>query len=212
MRRALLSALLLVASAPAFAASREVDVELGWQGSSDPAFGLFSTGASLGSVGIRAGWAVHPRVALIAGWQHGTTGVDVGYEYDTTTSGGGIPAGGYQTALYSDTITFGAKADLEVKRWLHPYATVQGAGMRALVRLDDDSTDDENLTQIQRVGITGGAIGAAGVEFPIRLNASMALAPYVELGYGWYAPATFADLGTLQFSGFAGRAGAGLRF
>jgi hypothetical protein len=84
--------------------------------------------------------------------------------------------------------------------------------MRGLARLDDDSNDDENLTQVQRAGLTGGFLAAGGLDVLIRVRGNVYIAPYVEVGYGWMAPLALKDLGTVQFSGFSGRSGVGVRF
>lgn len=207
--------LLCALALPAAAATNELSFEVGWLGTRDPSYDLFADGRTLASVGLRGGYAVHPNVAIIAGWQHASTGATVEvpgvenyaddeeyYEYGTT----------FETALYTDQLSVGSKADVKVFKWLHPYVTAQIVGMRGLARLDDDNNDDENLTQVQRAGLTGGFLGAGGLDFLIKVRGTFAIAPYVELGYGWMAPMAFKDLGTLQFSGFAGRAGVGVRF
>ncbi len=208
--------LLCALALPAAAATHEISVEAGWLGTRDPAFDLFANGRSLGSIGLRGGFAVHPNVAIIAGWQHSTHGASVDVpgaaSYDDEEEDYYDYGGGFQTALYTDQISVGSKADVKVFKWLHPYVTAQVVGMRGLARLDDDNNDDENLTQVQRAGLTGGFLGAGGLDFIIKVRGTFAIAPYVELGYGWMAPMAFEDLGTLQFSGFAGRTGVGVRF
>jgi len=205
--------LLFALAAPALAASNELSFEVGWFGATDPAFDTFANGNSLGSLGLRAGYAVHPNVAIIAGWQHATNGATIGVpdtdDTDTEYYGAGSS---FQTALYTDQISVGSKADVKVFKWLHPYVTAQLVGMRGLARLDDDSNDDENLTQVQRAGLTGGFLAAGGLDFLIRVRGNVYIAPYVELGYGWMAPLALKDLGTVQFSGFSGRSGVGVRF
>ncbi|MDP2304854.1 MAG: hypothetical protein Q8P18_02375 [Pseudomonadota bacterium] len=205
--------LLVTLASPAAASSNELSFEVGWIGANDPAWDLFSSGDSLASVGLRGGFAVHPNVAIIAGWQHATNGATVyfngaGEEDDDYYD----ESGSFRAALYTDQITVGSKADVKVFKWLHPYVTAQVVGMRGLARLDDDSNDDENLTQVQRAGLTGGFLAGGGLDFIIRVRGQVAIAPYVELGYGWLAPMVLPDLGSVQFSGFAGRTGVGVRF
>jgi hypothetical protein len=214
-------ATLLALALPAAAATHEISAEVGWINSSDPAWDFFSEAALHGSYGLRLGYAVHPNVAIIGGWQHAVNGVG--------TSGPGIGAASYSdggddyyydnedafwAALYTDQVTVGAKADFQVLTWLHPYATVQAVGMRGLLRMDDDSQDDENLTQIELAGLTGGVLGAVGLDLPVplRVGSTVAIAPYAEVGYGWLAPMQFEQLGSVQFAGFTGRAGVGVRF
>lgn len=207
--------LLFALAQPALAASHEISFELGWITTEDPAWGYFSSSGAIGSYGIRGGFEVHPNVTIIGGWQHSQTGASVEIsswgddDYDDEDE---YYDGAFQTAMYSDQITLGSKADVKLFKWLHPYVTAQLAGMRGLVRMDDDSGDDENLTQVEKAGVTGGVIGAAGLDFLIRVKGDVYIAPYFELGYGWYAPMVIEDLGSVQFSGFAGRAGVGVRF
>ncbi|MES2640293.1 MAG: hypothetical protein V4850_12440 [Myxococcota bacterium] len=205
-----LLSLLCAAVSPAAAATHEVSFELGWLGANDPAWDTFSAADSLNSFGLRAGFAVHPNVAVIAGWQHATHGADVYSESDGDDYNSQQDS--FQTAMYTDQITVGSKADVKVFKWLHPYVTAQVVGMRGLARLDDDRNDDENLTQIQRAGLTGGFLAGGGLDFLIPVRDNVSIAPYVEVGYGWLAPMAFQDLGTVQFSGFSGRAGVGVRF
>ncbi|MFN7144829.1 MAG: hypothetical protein ACK4YP_13720 [Myxococcota bacterium] len=206
----MLAALLLAFAPSAAAATHEVSFEVGWIGAYDPAWDLFSSGDALPSYGLRLGFAVHDNVALIAGWQHAVHGGSVSvdaygtdeYGYEST----------FRAAMYTDQINVGAKADVKVWSWLHPYVTAQAVGMRGLARLDDDAGDDENLTQVQVAGLTGGFTGAAGLDFLIPVKGRVAIAPYIELGYGWMAPLALRDLGSVQFGGFAGRSGVGVRF
>jgi hypothetical protein len=199
----------------AHAATNEVSFDLGWVGASDPAWDFFSDADTLPSYGVRLGYAVHPNVAVIAGWQHAVNGASVGlpglagssdYEYDDYDDGH------VTAAMYSDQILLGAKGDVKIWSWLHPYATVQAVGMRGLVRMDDDPGDDENLTQVQVAGVTGGVEGALGLDFLIPVKGRWKIGLYTELGYGWLAPMRLEDLGSVQFAGFAGRAGVGVRF
>jgi hypothetical protein len=205
--------LLCALAAPALASSNEISFEVGWLGATDPAFDTFSNGNTLGSLGLRAGYAVHPNVAIIAGWQHATNGATVDVPGTENTDADYYGSGtSFQTALYTDQISVGSKADVKVWKWLHPYVTAQVVGMRGLARLDDDSGDDENLTQVQRAGLTGGFLAGGGLDFLIRVRGDVYIAPYVEVGYGWMAPLALKDLGTVQFSGFSGRSGVGVRF
>jgi hypothetical protein len=198
---------------PAAAATDEISLDVGWLGTADPAFDIFG-GGTLTSVGLRGGIRVHPNVELVLGWQHAANGgevglgaADAGYDDDEYVSGGSFSA-----ALLTDQVSVGSKADVKVWSWLHPYVTVQLVGMRGIGRLDDDANDDENLTQVQRVGFTGGAMGALGLDFPIHVKGRVGIAPYLEMGYGWLAPLRLHELGDVQFAGFTGNTGVGVRF
>lgn len=201
--------LLLATSLPAVASSNELSFEIGWIGANDPAWDLYSSGDTLTSLGLRAGYAIHPNVAIIAGWQHAVHGSTV---YASSADSDGYSETAFRAAMYTDQITVGSKADVKVFKWLHPYVTAQIVGMRGLTRLDDDASDDENLSQVQRAGLTGGFVASGGLDFIIKVRGKVAIAPYVEFGYGWLAPMVLKDLGSIQFSGFAGRTGVGVRF
>jgi hypothetical protein len=208
--------LLLALALPASAASHEINFEAGWLNSSDTAWNRFSTSDMYGTYGLRVGVAFHPRIAAIAGWQHGVSGVTIytgdfeSEEYYEEGEEGGV----ISTGFYGDQFTLGLKGDVELAKWLHPYATVQAVGLRAIARLDDDQSDDENPGQVQRSGFTGGGLVSLGVDFPIGLGKAntIAIAPYTELGYGLLAPLKLAELGSVQMRGFTGRVGVGLRF
>jgi serine/threonine-protein kinase len=77
---------------------------------------------------------------------------------------------------------------------------------------ESDASDDENVTQVQRGGVTGGFAATAGLDFPIHIGDTFAISPYAEFGYGWLAPMAFKDVGSVKFDGFTGRAGVALKF
>lgn len=197
---------LLLALGSASAATNEIDLEAGWFGSSDAGWDLFSEADLYGTWGFRLGYAVHPRIAIIGGAQFGKTGQTVeSYSTEDRST--------FYTGFYGDTFTLGAKGDVQVASWLHPYVTVQGVGLRGLARFDDDRAHDDNASQVQVAGFTGGVLGTVGLDFPIALGHSgFAVSPYTEFGYGWTAPLALGDVGSVQLSGFTGRAGVGLRF
>ena len=157
---------------------------------------------------------MHDRVAIIAGWQHSQTGGDIStgsdesyYYYD------GGSSSRFRAAYIGDLISVGAKADLRVNDYFYPYLTAQGAIQLGTVRLDDNADNDQNLGQVQQSGATGGFLAALGAEVPVQLGTSgIAVAPYLELGYGWFAPMGLEELGSLKLGGFSGRTGFGVRF
>lgn len=206
-----------VALAPAAeAAEREVALELGSFGAPDEDFDLFSHGDALPTRGLRVGWPVHERVAVIAGWHHGARGLRVyplgdeyDYEYDDDYS---ADNNAFVAAFYGDQFTLGAKADWALVRWLLPYATVQAVGYRGLVRLDDDLQHDDNPNQVQRSAFAPGAMATAGLDVRVPFGETFAAATYLELGYGYVLPLDFADLGEIDMRGFVLRWGVGARF
>lgn len=199
----------------ALAATNEVDLEVGWLGTGDTSFNRVSDSDLLPTYGLRVGLKVHDRIAVIGGWQHGQTGVTVSsggdesyYYYDG--DGGGSS---FRSAFYGDLLTVGAKGDVRVNDYFYPYLTAQGAIQLGTVRIDDDPDNDQNLGQLKQSGATGGFVAAVGAEVPVQLGQSgIALAPYLELGYGWLAPMGLSSLGSLRMGGFTGRTGFGVRF
>ncbi len=222
-------ALLIALSLPASASTREVGLELGWVGTNDPRWDLLGGDGVLASWGIRGGVPIHKHLALVGGWQHAAVGgeisLDGGYDYDDEAvyaeedsvdedyyySGNTI----VRTGFWSDQVTFGVKADKQFTRWFGLYATVQGTGMHALVKLDadEDRTGEEDPSELTVNGWTGGLLATGGVEFTIPLGRSgLGLGLWTEFGYEWNAPMELEQLGSVQFAGFAGRAGTGIRF
>ena len=200
--------------APAAAATHELDVEAGWLHSPDQGWNTFSESDVYGTLGVRVGVAFHPRLTAIVGWQHGKTGAVLGSDgYDEEGYYQENAAAELTAAFFGDQLTAGVKGDIEVAPWFHPYAALQAAGMHGVARFDDDPERDDNITQVQGGGFTGGGIATIGFDFPITLgNSGLALTPYTEFGYGIYAPLTLGDFGSVDLRGFAGRAGIGLRF
>jgi hypothetical protein len=202
---AVLAALSLPASA--VAADHEISLELGTTGhGADDNWFLFSDyNDVLPSYGVRLGFAVHDRVAVIGGWHHGAEGTRVEME--------GYEDSALAAAYYADTFSLGAKADLPVATWFRPYATVQGLGIMSKVRLDDDTSDDDNPNQLERGAFSPGAAATAGVDFRVPFNeGAWALSSHLELGYHLATPASFDELGTLLNRGLVFRWGLGARF
>jgi hypothetical protein len=203
--------MLLALVTTALAASNEVDLEVGLLGSGDPTFDRVSEGDVLATYGLRVGVKLHQNVAAIAGWQHGQTGSQLSTYGDTDYDGSGTTS--LRAAYFGDVFTLGAKGDIRVNEWFYPYVTVQGALERGLVRVDDDASTDENIGQVKQAGVTGGFVAAVGAESPVALgDGGVAIAPYVEVGYGWLAPLQLGDMGSLKLGGVAARVGLGVRF
>ncbi len=197
----------------ALAATNEIDLEVGWLGSGDTTFNRVSDADLLPSYGLRAGLKVHDRVAIIAGWQHSQTGSDIRTNGEDSDYYDGGSSSSFRAAYFGDLVSVGAKADVRVNDYFYPYLTAQGAVQLGTVRLDDNADNDQNLGQVQQSGATGGFLAAIGAEVPVQLGTSgIALAPYLEVGYGWLAPMGLEELGALKLGGFTGRAGFGVRF
>jgi hypothetical protein len=187
----------------------ELSFQTGWTAANDPRYDLLSDADVLGSLGLRAGVRVHPRVAVVLDWQHGGSMMEI-YSYEDDDGNG---ESSFNSAFSVDQIGIGVLGDLKVGSWFRPYATVQGVLAVESLRLDDDPDHDDNSTQVRETGVGGGAYGALGVEFRIRLGKSgLVLAPYTELGGSYLSGAKLGQIGAVSFGGFAGRAGIGLRF
>lgn len=198
--------LILAALSTASAASVEADFEAGWVASPDPALDLYSPSPLLGTVGLRLGYPLTERLAVIVGWQRGRTGQQI-------YVGSGPSGGDLHSGLTTDQVTAGVKGDVRIASWLFPYATAQGDLAVLTARFDDDLSEDDNPGQQKGTGVTGGFALAGGVEFPIPLGQlGVSIAPYSEFGYTWLAPTALGEFGDLAVRGFSGRAGVGLRF
>jgi hypothetical protein len=107
----------------------------------------------------------------------------------------------------------GPKLSLDAISWLKPYVTVQGTFLWGTVKLDDDPSDDENLNELRRSGVTGGGQAALGLDL-VLLGETRTVRPTIgfEAGYGWLAPLTLGDMGSLRFRGFHSDFTVGARF
>lgn len=156
--------------------------------------------------GLRVGWPVHKNVAILGTLEHGASGAEI-------EIGDGSFSSGMDAAWWGTLLGAGVKVNYDVAKWFEVYGTAQALGVHQLVRVDDDSSVDDNLTQVEAGGLTGGATGSAGVSFRIPFgNTGVSLAFTGELGYLWTAPDQIGDMGPIQLSGVTGRVGTGLRF
>lgn len=205
MRPAPLALLLLALPAPALAADREVSLELGSIASSDPQWDLFSDSPRLPTQGLRIGWPVHDRVALVAAWHRGAQG--------STLGGEGTGQSDFVAAFSAHALALGAKADLELTPWFVPFATLQALGLLGTVRLDDDPDDDHNPNQLSHSAFAPGALAAAGLELRLPLHHdAFAAATSLDLGYALLGPLHYDTLGPLHLGGFTLHWGVGARF
>ena len=220
----IIAAAVLAIPTTAVAADHELSVEVGatGHGPDDNWFLFDDYSDAQTTMGLRLGYAVHDRVAIIGGWHHGADGTRVEMDgfsgdgddwdsdyYEESGSGGQALAAAY----YNDTFSLGAKADLPVATWFRPYVAVQGLGVRSMVRLDDDTSTDDNPNQLQRTALSPGAAALGGLDFRIPINhGAWAIASHLELGYHIATPASFDELGSLSNRGLVFRWGTGVRF
>ena len=116
------------------------------------------------------------------------------------------------TQMMTERLDFGLRAELPIWSAFRPYAKVAAIGALSIARLDEDTEDTENPTQLSRAGFTGGGYFAAGFSTPIRLNDTMHILPSVEAGYSAIAPVTLGDLGAIKQSGCTFRFSSGITF
>jgi len=178
----------------------ELSFEVGWLGVGDSELEMLSWSDPLTTIGARAGYRLTPRVAIVLDYQH--THDSMGYF---------TPSGEFTSSFGMDRMGLGAKGDLRVGSWFRPYAVVEGVLSTATARFDDDPEHDDNATQMKASGLSGGVYAAVGTEYRINLG-PLALAPYIELGYGFTAPTKFGELGQASLQGVSGQAGWGIRF
>lgn len=217
------------------AASNELSVEIGSLGTRDERFELFHERNLLSTWGLRGGVAVHPRVAILAGWHHATAGNAV--EMETLTGSSGYTGddeyyydeeglGAFQAAYRGEHFTLGPKVDLPIDDWGFPYLTVQGALFVGKVLLDEDATDETNLNQLKGTAFSPGGLAAAGIDIvPVHLaHGKLDLGGHLELGYATTLDTTYrgelptgtgltqAELARFGLGGFYLRAGVGVYF
>jgi hypothetical protein len=202
----------------------ELSLELGSFGAPDPAWDFLADGDPVGSYGVRAGYGLSRNVTLVGSWHRSADGAEIEGpasegEYDTL----------FRTAFISHQFAVGPKVQWRWKRWLAPYATLQGIGWLGKARLDDDFDDDENVNQYSYTGFAPGGMVTAGVDIkPLKLGKKVRVGSHLEAGYGITSRMTLTqdggtdranaegekavELGAVGFRGFTLRWGVGVRF
>ena len=200
--------LLLVQAA--LGGDRQLDLHVAGQGTDDPGWNLLSEDGHLSSVGLRAGLPVHKYVTVLAGWEHGASGMEFN-TYDQSGDDGSELS--FRTGSYINQFQLGVKSGWGPSHWAKFYGVASADVLYGIVRVDDDPDDDENPGQVQAEGVGVGALGAVGFETAVPLGKSgVSLAFYGELGYTWTAPFNLGDVATIQVDGVSGRVGTGVRF
>lgn len=203
MTPAWLVPLLLLLAAPALAADYEVNLEAGTVHNGDVSWDVFSKHDAMPSLGVRIGAPIHDRVALVASWHHIRRGRDLYVDQDLAA----------RAAFLGEQIQLGAKADLDVAGFFHPYVTAQGLVLAASWRFDDDPTDKTSPVQMRSGDVSYGALGTLGVEFQMPDGkAPVRAAVYVEAGYTWIAEMVVCPVGNMSARGFSATTGVGVRF
>jgi hypothetical protein len=202
------------------AADHEISLELGNLHNGDTAFDLFSRNDVMPSRGVRAGVAVHDRVAVMAGWHRVRRGAAV-YSADEYL---------FNAAYFANEWTVGVKADVELAPWLLPYVKADAMLYQATMRFDDQPNDRDNAGQVQASALAPGGLFLGGAEIRIpKESAPFTLAWHIEAGYGIVASHAYtgvnavgtddrggfaddASVGEMAPHGFALRSGLGIRF
>lgn len=200
-----IAALGLLVAAPAHAdgIDGEISLELGTLRNSDQAFDLFSENNAMPSRGVRLGLGLSDELTIVAGWHRVSRGA-------TLYLGEGSEI---RSAFFADEFTLGPKLGKLLGDVAFPYVTTQAMAFRGVMKLDDDPSTRHNPGQLQESAITPGVLGLGGIEFRSPTETSdLAVAFFLEMGYGWVARGAYGDFGTMKPGGFALRSGVGLRF
>ena len=116
------------------------------------------------------------------------------------------------TTLLTERLDLGVRAEAPITHWFHPFAKLAAVGALSVARLDEDTEDPTNLTQLSRAGFNGGGYLAGGVAFPIHVRHQVHIVPSLELGYSLLSPIALGNLGSLQQSGVTFRFASGVSF
>lgn len=168
-----------------------------------------------GSVSYAVTPWLHPFVgfnAMRAGMSHGGPGLmeesesgddEAYYYYDSPQ---------LQTAYDQQQIALGARGELAVHPLVGLFVLGQGQLTLATLRFDDDQDVDDNLSQFEASGATGGVTGTAGLTAYAPTGGDLSVSFSAEVGYEWNAPLEIGEVATLDVSGVFLRFGAGVRF
>jgi hypothetical protein len=204
--RTLIALTALCIALPSQAADHELSFEMASFAAKDPAWDTFSPDNTMTTLGLRAGYRVHDRVAVIGSYHHTRTGSDLYDGINDVTLG--------RAAFFGNEFALGGKADLSVKDFMLPYVTLSGLLLYSDVRFDDDPDDDDNPGQVKETTFSGGLRGMGGLEFRIPRwePPGFTVGAYLELGYTYLSPISVGGLGDMDLGGFTVRGGLGVRY
>ncbi len=208
---------LLLLSSLASAADLEVNLEVGRLDIAKGYWDLFDYNNVQATYGVRADWHKSSRLGFSASYAHFVTGAHNSvwdyWEYDEGGSEDSPGAAeGFDAAFRGHVVGLGVRGGVDLWGWFNPYATLEARGLHAVVRLDDDTSDDDNPNQITVRGTTVGAVAAAGMDIRIPTKYRWAFSHNLEIGYEIMAPLNIDPLGALAVRGLHVRAGFGVRF
>ncbi len=200
-----LLALLLPSMALAEAGPREVSLERNQLTNTGAAWNVFSDADGLMTSGIAVAQDLDKNLSVVASYHFGQAGSE---NYVPEDPGS---AEGFVAAFTAKQITAGVRGDLGGTGFVQPFVSAKATVLYGMVRLDDDLDSNENLTQTQATGIAPGAVLAGGISGLIPVG-PVQIRLDTELGYAYSLSMGIGEIGSLQFSGFHMRWGAGVRF
>jgi hypothetical protein len=168
------------------------------------------------ATGIRAEWHKSTNLAFAASYAqfvtggHNTTWDTWDYEGVGSDSPGATE--GFDAAFRGHLVGVGVRGGVDLWAWLNPYVMAEARGLHAAVRLDDDTSKDDNINQITMRGTTVGAAVAAGLDIRMPTQWGWSVSHHLEVGYEIMAPLNFGTMGSLSVRGLHVRAGLGVRF
>lgn len=184
----------------------QVDISVGGTAFERDPYGTL-TSAGITSCGLRASYRLKPWLVPFVGVS--TTG---DAQSHAITSAWGDATTEFVAGLYQTQVFVGVKPTWSLNRHFGAYGLLQAQGLFGTLRIDDDPDDDENLGQVEAEGFAPGATIGAGVEAFAPTGGAVLVAFYLEFGYSAYEPLSLSDIATIDVSGVAVRAGAGIRF
>jgi len=225
-------ATLLATSSSDFAPKYSLTFETGRLDHYDPDWDMLNYWQDA-SAGFRVGYNLSSKLSLVASYQGAVSTSTISYgggteyydyaEEEYIYSSSDIESVGAQ--ITENIISFGPKLNMPVKRWLVPYATVQGVVAHDVLIMGDTLYDEDAATTFFRDGATGvGALGALGLEVRTRpvLGKTQPIV-YFEYGAGITSDLNFSipdigvdgenlPIGDLQYGGQHFRFGFGAQF
>jgi hypothetical protein len=210
---------LLLATARAESPTAEVSFEMTSIANHDPAYDLFHEEDGMGLPGVRLGYRVHPRVAVVGAWGALRTGARAytgsytttsTYGYDTSTTGG---SGQYVAAMTAHQARLGLRADVPIGRdVLLPAVSASAVALPTRWRFDGDPSVNDPVSQVSASGVPVGFEATGGAELRVPTRGTWTAAVFLDLGGTWLSRAAFGAIGEMKPGGFTAHGGVGLRF
>ena len=227
-----LLATLLATSSTDFSPKYSLAFETGMLDHYDPHWDLLDSWQDP-SVGLRLGYNISPKLAVVGSYQgmNSSRTINYGgdYEYYYDDDGEYIESysslGNVEAEIQENIFAAGPKINFGSKRWIAPYATVQGILVHGRLEMGDNVIDEEEATTYFKDSAVGvGALGALGLEVKSRPIAGKTQAlMYFEYGGGITSRLNYSipsigvggedmPIGDLQYGGQHFRFGIGAQF